>query len=135
MAKKPAKKPTKAKAAPAKKAVKKPTKTVTAPLKKPVKRYKATPEGTNDRQHLISIIQNGTGCTAKAAKETMSDLIGTITSSLKKNKKVKLVGFGTFAASKRAARKGRNPQTGEAIRIKASKSVRFKAGQALKRSI
>jgi len=84
---------------------------------------------------LTGIIQAGTGCTAKAAKETMDALIGTITSSLKKNRKVQLVGFGTFTVAKRAARAGRNPGTGEAIRVKASKSVRFKAGQTLKRSI
>lgn len=65
----------------------------------------------------------------------MDALIGTITSSLKKNEKVQLVGFGSFSVAKRAARKGRNPFTGEAIKIKASKSVRFKAGQSLKRSV
>jgi DNA-binding protein HU-beta len=124
MAKKPAKKP-----------AKKSAKSKAAPAKKPAKRYTATPNGTTDRQHLIGVIQAGTGCTAKAAKETMDSLIGTVTSSLKKNKKVQLVGFGSFAVAKRAARKGRNPQTGEAIRIKASKSVRFRTGQALKNSI
>jgi len=101
----------------------------------PAQKYKATPEGVSDRQHLNSIIQAGTGCTAKAAKETLDSLIGTITSSLKKNEKVQLVGFGSFIVSKRAARKGRNPFTGEEIRIKASKSIRFKAGQSLKRSV
>jgi len=114
---------------------KKATKAKAAPAKKPAKRYKATPEGVSDRQHLNSIIQAGTGCTAKAAKETMDAIIGTVTSSLKKNQKVQLVGFGSFTVAKRAARKGRNPFTGEAIRIKASKSVRFKAGQSLKRSV
>ncbi len=122
MAKKPAKKPAKSKAK-------------AAPAKKPVKRYRATPDGTSDRQHLIGVIQAETGCTAKAAKETMDAVLGTVTASLKKNKKVQLVGFGSFAVAKRSARKGRNPQTGEAIRIKASKSVRFRTGQALKNSI
>ena len=115
--------------------VKAPAKAKTAPEKKPTKVFKATPAGVSDRQHLNSIIQAGTGCTAKAAKETMDALIGTITSSLKKNEKVQLVGFGSFSVAKRAARKGRNPFTGEAIKIKASKSVRFKAGQSLKRSV
>ncbi len=114
---------------------KKTTKSKAAPAKKPVKRYKATPEGTSDRQHLNSIVQAGTGCTAKAAKETMDALLGSITSSLKKNQKLQLVGFGSFTVAKRAGRKGRNPHTGEAIRIKASKTVRFKAGQSLKRSV
>ena len=114
---------------------KKSTKAKAAPAKKPAKRYKATPDGLSDRQHLMNIIQENTGCTAKAAKETMDALIGTVTSSLKKNQKVQLVGFGSFTVAKRPARKGRNPFTGEAIRIKASKAVRFKAGQSLKRSV
>ena len=119
----------------AKKAVKKVTKAKAVPAKKPAKRFKAAPEGVSDRKHLMNVIQENTGCTAKAAKATMDALIGSVTSSLKKNQKVQLVGFGSFAVAKRAARKGRNPSTGEAIRIKASKSVRFKAGQSLKRSL
>ncbi len=102
------------------------------PAKTPAKRYKATPEGTSDRLHLQSVIQANTGCTAKAAKETMDAIIGTVATSLKKNEKVQLTGFGAFTVAKRAARKGRNPFTGESIRIKASKTVRFKAGKTLK---
>ena len=119
----------------AKKPAKKPAKSKTAPATKPAKRYKAAPEGVSDRQHLINVIQARAGCTAKTAKETMDDLIGTITASLKKNQKFQIVGFGSFTVTKRGARKGRNPQTGAAIRIKASKSVRFKNGQALKRAL
>ncbi len=104
-------------------------------LKNPARRYKATPEGMSDRQHLIDVIKSGTGCTAVAARETMTALLGTITTSLKKNKRVQLAGFGAFNVSRRAARKGVNPRTGEAIRIKASKSVRFKAGRTLKSSV
>lgn len=130
MAKKPATK------SPAKKpAAKKPSAAKSQAAKKPAPRYKATPEGVSDRQHLTDLIQSGTGCTASAAKETLSALIGTITASIKKNQRVQLVGFGSFSVSKRAARKGVNPQTGAAIKIKASKSVRFKAGQSLKNSI
>ncbi len=103
--------------------------------KKPARRYKATPEGVNDRQHLIDVIQSGTGCTATAARETMTRILGTVMASLKKNQRVQLAGFGTFKVSKRAAHKGRNPRTGEAIRIKASKSVRFKAGRTLKNAV
>lgn len=119
--------------------VKKPSKKSTPKksqaTKKPARRYKATPEGMKDRQHLIDVIQSGTGCTAAAARETLIALLGTITTSLKKNQRVQLVGFGTFTVSKRAAHKGVNPRTGEAIKIKASKSVRFKAGQTLKNSV
>ena len=120
MAKKPSKKP----------AAKKPQAT-----KQPTRRYKATPNGMRDRQHLIEVIQAGTGCTAAAARETMTGLLGTIMASLRKNQRVQLAGFGTFTVSKRAARKGINPRTREAIKIKASKSVRFKAGRTLKSSV
>ncbi len=102
---------------------------------KSARRYKATPEGMKDRQHLIDVIQSGTGCTGVAARETMVALLGTITTSLKKNQRVQLAGFGTFTVTKRAARKGVNPRTGESIRIKASKPVRFKAGRTLKNAV
>lgn len=106
-----------------------------AAAKKSAPSVKATPADVNDRQHLIEVIQSGTGCTGVAARETMSALLNTITASLKKNQRVQLAGFGTFLVSKRAARKGVNPRTGEAIKIKASKSVRFKAGRTLKDSV
>ena len=103
--------------------------------KKSAPAVKATPNDVNDRQHLIEVIQSGTGCTGVAARETMSALLNTITASLKKNQRVQLAGFGTFVVSKRAARKGVNPRTGEAIKIKASRSVRFKAGRTLKEAV
>ena len=103
--------------------------------RKPASRNKATPEGVKDRQHLIDVIQARAGCTATAARETLIAVLGTISTSLKKNQRVQLAGFGTFTVAKRAARKGRNPRTGEAIRIKASKSVRFKAGRTLRNSV
>ena len=99
------------------------------------KRYTATPSGTSDRKHLIGLIQNTTGCSAQGATETLNSLLGTIGASLKKNQKVQLTGFGSFVVSKRRARKARNPATGEEIRVKASKSVRFRPGQTLKQSI
>ena len=99
------------------------------------KRYTATPSGTSDRKHLIGLIQNTTGCSARGATETLNSLLGTIGASLKKNQKVQLTGFGAFVVTKRGARKARNPQTGEAIRVKASKSVRFRPGRPLKRSL
>ena len=106
-----------------------------AAAKKSAPAIKATPNDRNDRQHLIDVIQAGTGCTGVAARETMSALLNTIQASLKKNQKVQLAGFGTFVVSKRAARKGVNPQTGEPIKIKASRSVRFKAGRTLKEAV
>ena len=98
-------------------------------------KLKATPAGTRDKDFFISVIQAGTGASKKAAGETLDALLETITLSLKKNKKVQLFGFGSFEVVKRKARKGRNPATGEAIRIKASKGVRFKAGTKLKGGI
>jgi DNA-binding protein HU-beta len=65
----------------------------------------------------------------------MTALLGTITSSLKKNQRLQLAGFGTFMVTKRAARKGVNPRTGQAIKIKASRSVRFKPGRTLKDAV
>ncbi len=101
-----------------------------APLK-----TSATPEGISDRDHLIDVIQDGTGSSKAAAKETLDAILSTVTLSLKKNTRVQISGFGTFSVGRRKARMGRNPQTGEAIRIKASKTVRFKAGTRLKGSI
>ncbi|MEM7170822.1 MAG: HU family DNA-binding protein [Pseudomonadota bacterium] len=88
-----------------------------------------------DKDHLIDVIQGRTNSSRKAAKETLAAVIDTVSASLKKNQKVQLVGFGTFEVAKRPARKGRNPATGESIRIKASKTVRFKAGAKLKRGV
>lgn len=103
--------------------------------KKAAKRYTATPSGSSDREHLVGVIRSSTGCTAQAAKESLDQVLGTIGASLKKNQKVQLTGFGSFIVAKRGARKARNPQTGESIRVKASKSVRFRPGQTLKRSV
>jgi len=73
---------------------------------------------------------------SKAASErAVNAVLGSIKKGLKKDKKVQLVGFGTFEVRKRKARKGRNPRTGAAITIKARKTVGFKAGQDLKNSV
>ena len=96
---------------------------------------KATPAGVLDKDHLIDVIQAGTGSTKKAAKDTLAAILNTITVSLKRNKKVQLFGFGSFRVVRLRARKARNPGTGEAIRAKASNTVRFKAGTKLKGGI
>ena len=73
---------------------------------------------------------------SKAASErAVNAVLSSIKKGLKKDKKVQLVGFGTFEVRKRKARKGRNPRTGAAITIKARKTVGFKAGQDLKNSV
>ena len=70
------------------------------------------------------------------ATKALDSFVDGVTKSLKKKDgKVTLVGFGTFAKVRRKARKGRNPQTGETIKIKASNTVRFKAGKALKDAV
>ncbi len=121
-----AKAPARRAKAPAKKAVAKRA----AP--KAAARIRATPSGSSDKDHLISVIQSGTGSSKKAATETLAAILSTISASLKKNQKIQLVGFGSFEVVKRRARKGRNPATGASIRIKASKGLRFKAGSKLK---
>ena len=73
---------------------------------------------------------------SKAASErAVNAVLSSIKKGLKKDKRVQLVGFGTFEVRKRKARKGRNPRTGAAITIKARKTVGFKAGQDLKNSV
>ena len=91
-----------------------------------------TPTDTTDRNHLISIIQEHTGSSKTNAKQALDAVIDSIGASLKKNKKVQLLGFGSFDVVKRAARMGHNPSTGEPMKIKASKTVRFRPGKALK---
>jgi len=71
----------------------------------------------------------------KAAEATLESLLDAITQGLKKNGKVTLTGFGTFKVSKRKARTGRNPRTGEAIKIKARKVPQFTPGKNLKTAI
>ena len=96
---------------------------------------RATPAGIYDRQHLANVIQAGTGCSGQAAKRTITAVLDSVVLSLKKNKKVRFAGFGTFEVLKRRAHKGRNPATGEAMRVKAKKRVHFRAGATLKREI
>ncbi|MBN1627908.1 MAG: HU family DNA-binding protein [Deltaproteobacteria bacterium] len=73
--------------------------------------------------------------TKKEAEAALDCVLSTITKALKKNDTVTLVGFGTFKVSKRTARTGRNPQTGEEIKIKAKKVPKFVAGKALKDAV
>src|SRR2546428_10439623 len=88
-----------------------------------------------NKAELIDSVAGEAGITKAAATKAIEALVGGIEKSLKKGNKVTLVGFGTFGISKRKARTGRNPQTGEPIKINAKKVVRFKAGKALETSI
>ena len=78
------------------------------------------------------LIAAKTGETKKDAEAALNAFVSVVTESLVKGDKVQLVGFGSFEVRKRAARKGRNPQTKEEIKIPASKAPVFKAGKALK---
>ena len=85
-----------------------------------------------NKAELVAAMAAKTGETKKSAEEFISAFFEVVTSELKKGEKVQVVGFGTFEIRERAARKGRNPQTKEEIRIPASKAPVFKAGKALK---
>ena len=85
-----------------------------------------------NKAELIAAIAAKTGDTKKGAEASLDAFVDVITESLTKGEKVQLVGFGSFEVRKRAARKGRNPQTKEEIKIPASKAPVFKAGKALK---
>jgi DNA-binding protein HU-beta len=99
------------------------------------KTAKAAKVEASDKDALVAVVQSTTGSTGTAAKATVAAIIETITKSIKKTGKFQLVGFGTFTATKRKARTGVNPQTGEKIKIAASKGVRFKPGTKLKASL
>lgn len=81
---------------------------------------------------LVAKIAKETGITKRQAEAAFDSLIGSIKGSLKKNRKVTIVGFGTFSVAKRKARKGRNPQTGAPIKIAARKVPKFTPGKDLK---
>ena len=85
-----------------------------------------------NKTELISAISEKSELTKVDTEKALKAFIDTVTEELKNKGKVQLVGFGTFETSERAARTGRNPQTGETIEIKASTSPKFKAGKALK---
>jgi DNA-binding protein HU-beta len=80
---------------------------------------------------LIAAMADDAGITKAAAAKALDSYITNVTKELKKNGRLGLVGFGTFSVNKRKARTGRNPQTGEKIKIGAKKIIKFKAGKAL----
>ena len=85
-----------------------------------------------NKTELIEHIAKQADISKAAATRALEALIGGVRTTLKKGGSVSLVGFGTFAVSKRAARSGRNPRTGATIKIKAAKVPKFRAGKALK---
>ena len=87
------------------------------------------------KTELVEKMAKDADISKATADKALNSVINSIKATLKKGNKITLVGFGTFSVSKRAARKGRNPQTGEVLKIKASKSPKFKAGKAFKDAI
>ena len=88
-----------------------------------------------NKTEFIAAIAENAGISKKDAEKAVKAYADVVTAELKKGEKVQLVGFGTFEVSERAARTGRNPQSGATMEIKASKAPKFKAGKALKDAI
>lgn len=87
------------------------------------------------KSDIVENIAKEAGISKAAADRALKSVLGNVTKGLKKGGRVSLVGFGTFSISKRAARIGRNPKTGEAIKIKATKVPKFSAGKGLKDAV
>ena len=88
-----------------------------------------------NKTELVAAISEKTELTKKDSEKALKALIDVVAEELKKGEKIQLVGFGTFEVSERAARTGRNPQTGAEMTIAASKAPKFKAGKALKDAV
>ena len=85
-----------------------------------------------NKTELVAAMADKAGLSKKDAEGALKSFIEVVTEELKKGEKVQLVGFGTFEVAERAAREGRNPQTGATMKIAASKAPKFKPGKALK---
>ncbi|NND63214.1 MAG: HU family DNA-binding protein [Flavobacteriaceae bacterium] len=88
-----------------------------------------------NKSDLIDGMAEDAGITKAAAKKALESFLGNVEGSLKKGNRVSLVGFGSWSVSRRAARDGRNPQTGKTIKIAAKNVVKFKAGSDLSNSV
>src|SRR5262245_19875864 len=106
------------------KAAKKPTATAKTKTARPV-----------TLKHLAATLAEEHELTKKAGEALLTDLVGLITKHLKKGERIRMAGLGILQVRKRAARMGRNPATGEAIKIKASKKVAFRAAKELKLAV
>ena len=85
-----------------------------------------------NKAELVAAVAEKAELSKKDSEKVLKAFVDVVTDELIKGEKVQLVGFGTFEVSERAAREGRNPQTGETMKIEASKAPKFKAGKALK---
>jgi DNA-binding protein HU-beta len=96
---------------------------------------KAAAPATITLKHLAAAIAEEQELSKKQAEAILTDVVGRITKHLKKGERVRIVGLGILQVRKRAARKGRNPATGQEIQIKASKKVAFRAAKELKEAV
>lgn len=87
------------------------------------------------KAELVASIAEDSNLSKADAERALNAVLGNITGALKSSGKLTLTGFGTFSVATRAARTGRNPQTGETIKIKASKTIKFKPGKSLKEAV
>jgi DNA-binding protein HU-beta len=124
----PSKKPAATKAAPAKAAAK-PARTVTA------KAAKAEAPATITLKHLAAKLADGHEMTKRQTDAVLSDLVALVTDHLKTGDRIRIAGLGILQVRHRAARMGRNPATGEAIKIKASKKIAFRPAKELKEAV
>ena len=88
-----------------------------------------------NKTELVAAVAEQADISKKDAEKALKAFVDVVTEEMKKGEKVQLVGFGTFEVSERAAREGRNPQTGETMTIEACKAPKFKAGKALKDAV
>lgn len=88
-----------------------------------------------NKTELVAAMAKDTNLSKKDVEAVLKSFIDVVTDELKKGEKIQLVGFGTFEVSTRAAREGRNPQTGKTMNIAACKAPKFKAGKALKDAV
>ena len=88
-----------------------------------------------NKTELVAAVAEQADISKKDAEKVLKAFVDVVTEEMKKGEKVQLVGFGTFEVSERAAREGRNPQTGKTMKIEAWKAPKFKAGKALKDAV
>jgi len=88
-----------------------------------------------NKNDLVAVVADSTGLSKADSTKAVDCVFDTITDTLKKSEEVRLVGFGTFTVTRRAASEGRNPRTGERIQIPASNQPKFKAGKGLKDAV
>lgn len=88
-----------------------------------------------NKAELINAIANETGLSKKDTETTINSFVNVVSTALENKEKVQLIGFGTFETRERAARTGKNPQTGESLNIPACTAPAFKAGKALKEKV